>query len=627
MKQNALPISIKEFADALFKRPCQVPYRHDQRGHRTVGLAVSGGVDSMALAALCMQMKKNYIPFASDGYPIHLGKIDFRAVIVNHGVRDGSLEEAQKVMRVLESLGMASRILTLPWKDITGNPSQLPNFESLARKYRFQAIGKYCQKSDISSILLGHHADDQAETVLMRLAKGARGIGLLGIKPSSPIPECEGIYGVHESGNPITLALPIKSKQGTKWTNIIGKDNGDQSASGVLKIMPQLEVESGGITLYRPLLEFPKERLIATCEALGAEWFEDNTNSDPTLTDRNAIRHLYDHSGLPMVLPKSRVLDLSAQLQNVENLRQQKVDQLIKQCKVLSFDTRRGTLIMEFPSIPSITPQDIASRSILAAMLLRRVIMTITPNSIVSLNQVSAAVPEIFPLPDVTTQPKTINTAGIMFQPFNVDRKYPGKNEWHIFRQPRYRSSLDETIVPELLPGTKPQWLLFDNRYWLQIYNEMSSKAGNLVVRFFNKEDIPKLERSLDERGHRVLKRLLRTVNGEERWRYSLPVVVWRPHGGMIVGEEVILGLPSLGVKVVSSSNVRWSCRYKKINLSDLGLQAVEDLKTFKVRRMMKGKGEVSDKPGFAPWVAKREKPVWDDIFNRGSQAKGDSNH
>lgn len=71
-----------------------------------IGLAVSGGVDSMALAALCMQMKKNYIPFASDEYPINLNKIDFRAVIVNHGVRDGSLEEAQKVMGVLESLGM-----------------------------------------------------------------------------------------------------------------------------------------------------------------------------------------------------------------------------------------------------------------------------------------------------------------------------------------------------------------------------------------------------------------------------------------------------------------------------------------------------------------------------------------
>lgn len=78
-----------------------------------IGLAVSGGVDSMALAALCMQMKENYIPFASDEYPIHLNKITFRAIIVNHGVRDGSLGEAQKVMGVLNSLGMLNALYSL----------------------------------------------------------------------------------------------------------------------------------------------------------------------------------------------------------------------------------------------------------------------------------------------------------------------------------------------------------------------------------------------------------------------------------------------------------------------------------------------------------------------------------
>ncbi|KAF7861998.1 hypothetical protein EAF04_007878 [Stromatinia cepivora] len=609
MKQNVLPISIKEFADALFKKPCQVPYRYDQRGHKTLGLAVSGGVDSMALAALCMQMKNNYIPFASDGYPIHLNKIDFRAIIVNHGVRDGSLEEAQKVMKVLESLGMTSRILTLPWKDVTGNPSKLPNFESLARKYRFQAIGKYCQKSDISSLLLGHHSDDQAETVVMRLAKGALGAGLLGIKPSSPIPECEGLYGVHESGSPITLSQPITNfNHRTKPppSHQAGQNNINSPASVAKKIMPQLKVESGGITLYRPFLKFPKERLIATCKALGMEWFEDDTNNDPTLTDRNAIRYLYDRRGLPCILPKSRVLSLAAQLQNVDNSRQQEVDQLIKRCKVTSFNTRRGTLIIRFPFIAHDFPQ----RSTIAAMLLRRIIMTVTPNSVVSLEQVLNAVPEIFSLPENVIAPKTFNTAGIMFQPINVDRKIGGSNEWHIFRQPRYRYSMGEIVVPELIPETQPRWFLFDNRYWLLIHNELSSQAGNLVVRFLNEDDISKLGQALNERGSWVLKRLLRAVEGETRWRYSLPVVVWRPHGGVIVGQEVIVGLPTLGVRVDGFSRVKWFCRYKKINLSDLGLQAAVKPESFQVRRVMKLKGEVSDEPKFAPWLSKREKPL-----------------
>ncbi|ESZ94712.1 hypothetical protein SBOR_4906 [Sclerotinia borealis F-4128] len=611
MKQTALPISIKEFADALFKKPCQIPYRHGQKGHKTLGLAVSGGVDSMALAALCIQMKKNYIPFASDEYPINLNKIDFRAIIVNHGVRDGSLEEARKVTGVLESLGMPSRILSLPWKDVTGNPSSLPNFESLARKYRFQAIGEYCRKLDISSVLLGHHADDQVETILMRLTKGALGVGLLGIKPSSPIPECEGMYGVHESGSPITLSMPISDMMDYQWpprTRDIGQVNSDLPASGTSRNMTQLELESGGVTVYRPLLPFPKERLIATCKALGVEWFEDNTNTDPTLTDRNAIRHLYDRRGMPWVLPKSKVLSLAAQVQETHDIRQQKVDQFMKKCEVLSFDTRRGTLLIRFPFLP----HDIIDRKTLAAMILRRIIMIVTPNAVVSLDRVFSAVSEIFPLPGIPVMSKFLNTAGVMFQRLNSDQESLSNNEWHIHRQRRYRVSSDEVVVPELLPAKLPKKFLFDNRYWLLIHNELKAQAGTLVVRLFQTSDMNKLERALGGQRLRILKKLLRTIRGEEGWRYSLPVVVWKPHGGFVVVKEVIVGLPTLGVKVSDFSHVEWRCWYKKINLDDLGLQAAVDSAavepySLEVRRVMKLKGEISDKPGFAPWLRKRE--------------------
>lgn len=78
----------------------------DYRTNHLTGLAVSGGVDSMALAALCMQLKKEYTPFAADEYPIHVNQIGFQAVIVNHRARHGSLEEARRVMGVLQSIGM-----------------------------------------------------------------------------------------------------------------------------------------------------------------------------------------------------------------------------------------------------------------------------------------------------------------------------------------------------------------------------------------------------------------------------------------------------------------------------------------------------------------------------------------
>lgn len=510
---------------------------------------------------------------------------------------------------------MTSRILTIPWEDVPGNPSKLPNFETLARKYRFQAIGKYCRKFDISSLLLGHHADDQAETVLLRLAKGAMGVGLLGIKPSSPIPECEGIHGVHESGSPIALSIPMpeyKHQKGPPRSHSMGHIGRDSPATERPKTMKQLEIESGGITLYRPLLEFPKERLIATCKALGVQWFEDHTNKDPTLTDRNAIRYLYDRRELSWVLPKSRVLSLAAQLKRTDTLRQQKVDNLIKKCKVTSFDTRKGTLIIGFPFIPD----DVTQRSTLAAMLLRRIIMTVTPNATVSLDQMLGAVPAIFPLSNDLTPPKTFNTAGVMFQPLE-DRDVPDKYQWHLFRQPRYRHSSDEVIIPELLPARPPSPFLYDNRYWLLIHNEFSSQAGDLVVRFFDRDDVSKLERALDEREYWVLKRSLKTVGNEDRWRYSLPVVVWRPRGGSVVGEEAIVGLPTLGVKVGSFTRVRWWCRYKKINPSDLGLKAAVEPGTLRIRRVMKLKGEVSDNLELTPWLREREKSFFEERDTR----------
>ena len=65
------------------------------------GLAISGGVDSMALAALCTKLQ-NHSEKRSPGSP----KLEFRAFVVDHGVRHGSLSEAYSVSEVLEKRGL-----------------------------------------------------------------------------------------------------------------------------------------------------------------------------------------------------------------------------------------------------------------------------------------------------------------------------------------------------------------------------------------------------------------------------------------------------------------------------------------------------------------------------------------
>lgn len=504
-------------------------------------------------------------------------------------------------------LGMPSRILTLPWDGLAGSPSMLPNFESLARRYRFRAMGEYCHRLRISSLLLAHHADDQAETILMRLAKGARGMGLLGIKPCSPIPECEGMYGVHESGIPIKLAKApvIINKLPGYFSLDLGK-SAESSQSPEPVDRSQLRVESGGVTIYRPLLGFSKERLIATCKALGMEWFEDDTNIDPTVTERNAIRHLYSHTGLSQIVPKSRLLSLTAKLQKTEDLRQQKVDQYIRKCKVISLDTRRGTLLVSFPFI-TIDDEGL----LVAAMLLRRVLMIVTPNPTVTLDQAANVAARIYSSHD-QTKPKSFNASGVMFQPLQDLDETRGRYIWHIFREPMYkrRSPMYPYEVPVRTGNSNmmPHHFLFDHRFWISIDNRMPRVDGVLIVRFLDRYDVSKLPGALGlgEESSHILRRLLRAVGGDPRWRYSLPLVVWKPH----VGEEKVVGFPSLGVKARSFLLVKWKCRYRKINLSDLNLGEAVPPHSLKLRRVMEGKGEVKQKANFAPWLAKREEKL-----------------
>jgi len=96
-------------------------------------------------------------------------------------------------------LDIKTQVLKITWPK-QEPPAHLPNFESLARRYRFRLLGKACSDLGINSLLLAHHEDDQAETIMMRLTYGHGLKGLLGIRNPAGMPECYGLHGVHESG-------------------------------------------------------------------------------------------------------------------------------------------------------------------------------------------------------------------------------------------------------------------------------------------------------------------------------------------------------------------------------------------------------------------------------------------
>ncbi len=116
---------------------------------RRIAVAVSGGADSMALALLARRW----------GEPV--------AFVADHGLRAGSADEAVRTRARLASMGIPARILTL---DLTRGPA----LAERARQARYAALLGACAEAGLTDLLLGHHARDQAETVLMRRARSGR---------------------------------------------------------------------------------------------------------------------------------------------------------------------------------------------------------------------------------------------------------------------------------------------------------------------------------------------------------------------------------------------------------------------------------------------------------------------
>jgi|TARA_B110000908_G_scaffold4679_1_gene6055 tRNA(Ile)-lysidine synthase len=132
-----------------------------------VGVAVSGGGDSMALLVLMAS-------FA------HTHDVELHAISVDHGLRDGAQAEIKLVTDLCSTLGVAHHV------EYWSNWDGAGNLQGSARVARYELITAWAQSNDISNIALGHTANDQAETVLMRLARGAGVDGLAAMTPRRP---------------------------------------------------------------------------------------------------------------------------------------------------------------------------------------------------------------------------------------------------------------------------------------------------------------------------------------------------------------------------------------------------------------------------------------------------------
>ena len=195
--RQAIPLDGEEFARLMDPLGPFEPAPH-------VAVAVSGGSDSLVLALLAAGWAR-------------AGGGTLTALVVDHRLREASGEEARHTAKILAGHGIAAVVLT------RHGPAPRTAIEAAARLARYRLMGQWCSAHRVLHLLLGHQRDDQAETVLLRLAAGS------------------GLDG--------------------------------------LAAMPAIQ-ETGWGRLLRPLLAIPPDRLRVMLAAHRLDWIEDPTNTD-----------------------------------------------------------------------------------------------------------------------------------------------------------------------------------------------------------------------------------------------------------------------------------------------------------------------------------------------------------
>ncbi|KAG8627937.1 hypothetical protein KVT40_003810 [Elsinoe batatas] len=556
-----------------------------------MGIALSGGSDSMALAYLCHKFQSSPA----------ISKASFTAFIVDHGVRPESFDEAQKVRNIIltkigpakttniqrdgrsieKITGIDVQILKLDWTTHV-SPLQLPNFESLARTLRYQALAKACIAHDISTLLLGHHAEDQAETVLSRIASGYVGPGLKAIGRVGDIPECGGLYGC-KSGRPRHVATRLS-------TGALSIDRATRM------------IEDGGIKIYRPLLDFSKEQLRQVCLKSGIKWVEDKTNRDPTLTVRNTVRSMLQSDRMPAALSTTSLVEYANKRRTNDEAETKVVDDMFRSC-IIRLDLAIGTADVHFPSniIDLLDDNDqLHDRNTRAARLLRRIVALVSPLEQISLKDMEGPARLVFPFLFTNNVPTKVETGGgapVGKALFRVPcATLPqGTTDQQCFscqvsRAPPTRKDAVEQrkiLIPEVdrrsesfdWAHTKRQ--LFDGRFWISLnYRKFNLIPGHrFSVRFLQSADLEKLNENESRYAvWKPLKELLRK-RAPGAARFTLPAIIESYYtatpSGARVRVENLIALPTLDWssagwhaydKRLHREAWTWELRYKQID-------------------------------------------------------------
>ncbi|GAA1664107.1 tRNA lysidine(34) synthetase TilS [Microbacterium lacus] len=191
----------------------------------TVLVALSGGADSLALAA-------------ATAFEAPKRGIRAVAVTVDHGLQPGSADAAAAASAQAERLGLDARVVRVEVGG-TGGP------EAAAREARYRALADAAAQTGAIAVLVGHTLDDQAETVLLGLARGSGGASLQGMAPEAElVPGISLLRPLLEVRRKTTRAA-CAAEDLTPWDDPHNADPAYARVRVRERVLPVLEAELG----------------------------------------------------------------------------------------------------------------------------------------------------------------------------------------------------------------------------------------------------------------------------------------------------------------------------------------------------------------------------------------------